>query len=63
MRVTTEIKIKEGWKIEDFAPWYYLKDKWREKGDFSIPAVRNKAIYGKERKKYEERTTTGTAYH
>ncbi len=63
VQATTEIKVKEGWKIEDFAPWYYLKDKWRAKGDFSIPAVRNKAIYGKERKKYEERTTTGTAYH
>ncbi|MGO9612620.1 MAG: cytochrome c3 family protein [Dissulfurispiraceae bacterium] len=28
MRAITEIKVKEGWKIEDFAPWYYLKDKW-----------------------------------
>ncbi len=63
MQATTEIKIKEGWKIEDLAPWYYLKDKWRVPGDFSIPSVRNKAIYEKERKKYEERTTTGTAYH
>ena len=37
MRATTEIKVKEGWKIEDFAPWYYLKDTWQVKGDFSIP--------------------------
>jgi hypothetical protein len=28
MQAVCEIKVKEGWKIEDFAPWYYLKDQW-----------------------------------
>ncbi len=48
MQATTEIKVKEGWKISSFAPWYYLKDKWEVKGDFSIPPIRGKAVYEKE---------------
>ena len=63
MQATTEIKVKEGWKIEDFAPWYYLKDKWQVKGNFSIPAVKKKAVYGKEQSRYENAIKTGETYH
>jgi len=31
-----------GYKIEDFASWIYLKDKWRMPGDFSIPTEKEK---------------------
>jgi hypothetical protein len=63
MRATTEIKAKEGWKIEDFAPWYYLKDKWQVRGDFSIPPVSNKAAYKNERDSYANALKTGQSYH
>ncbi|MDA8214958.1 MAG: hypothetical protein M0Z64_06750, partial [Nitrospiraceae bacterium] len=63
MQATTEIKVKEGWKIEDFAPWYYLKDKWQVKGNFSIPTIKKKAVYGKEQSRYENVIKTGEAYH
>ncbi|MDH5768497.1 MAG: cytochrome c3 family protein, partial [Nitrospirota bacterium] len=32
----TPIKLFEGYRIEDFASWLYLKDKWAMPGDFSI---------------------------
>jgi hypothetical protein len=63
MQSTTEIRVKEGWKIEDFAPWYYLKDKWQVEGDFSIPPVKNKAVYEKENNRYKNVIKTGEAYH
>ena len=63
MHETTEIKVKEGWKIEDFAPWYYLKDKWQVSGDFSIPVIRKKIVYDKERSRYERVAGAGATYH
>lgn len=33
---TTSIKLLEEYRLEDFASWIYLKDKWSVKGDFSI---------------------------
>lgn len=33
---TTMINLIEGYKLEDFATWVYLKDKWKARGDFSI---------------------------
>jgi hypothetical protein len=36
MKNTTPIKLLEGYRLEDFASWLYLKDKWRLRGDFSI---------------------------
>ena len=59
MQALTEIKAKEGWKIEDFAPWFYLKDRWEVKGDFSVPQVKNKALFKKERTKYENAVQPG----
>ena len=63
MKVTSAIKVKEGWKLSDFAPWYYLKDKWLVKGDFSIPMVMNRAVYEIGRKQYEEGLKSGSKYH
>ncbi len=42
---TTPIKLLEGSKLEDFASWIYLKDRWKVAGDFSIRTDREK--YGK----------------
>ncbi|MDA8162745.1 MAG: cytochrome c3 family protein [Desulfobacteraceae bacterium] len=63
MRATTKIMVKDGWKIEDFAPWYYLKDKWHVKGDFSIPLVKDDALYKKELDRYEDIIKKGGIYH
>ena len=63
MQATSEIKVKEGWKLSSFAPWYYLNDKWHVKGNFSIPPVKKKVAYKKESSKYEDITKTGEAYH
>ena len=63
MQATTEIKVKEGWKVSSFAPWYYLKDKWQVKGNFSIPPVKNKKAYKNEKSKYEEVIKSGGKYH
>jgi hypothetical protein len=60
---TTEIKVKEGWRIEDFAPWFYLKDEWKVKGDFSIPMIKNKKLYQKELVRYLEVVNSGKSYH
>lgn len=32
----TPIRVVDGYKLEDFASWLYLKDKWIIPGDFSI---------------------------
>lgn len=39
---TTPIRLLEGARIEDFASWIYLKDKWVVPGDFSIKTEREK---------------------
>ncbi len=36
MKNTTPIRPLKGYRLEDFASWIYLKDKWVVKGDFSI---------------------------
>lgn len=38
------IRILEGYRIEDFASWVYLKDKWVAPGDFSIKIDRSKYL-------------------
>lgn len=63
MQALTEIKVKEGWKIEDFAPWYYLTDRWEAKGNFSIPAVKKKAVFKRERTKYDNAEKSGSGFH
>lgn len=44
LRNTTPIKLLEGAKLEDFASWVYLKDKWVMPGDFSIKTDRAKYL-------------------
>lgn len=42
LKNTTPIKVKEGYKLEDFASWIFFKDKWSMPGDFSINADKHK---------------------
>ncbi|NOZ59994.1 MAG: cytochrome C [Euryarchaeota archaeon] len=39
LRNTTPIVTKKGWSIADLAPWYYLRDKFYARGDYSLPEV------------------------
>lgn len=40
----TPIRLLEGARLEDFASWVYLKDKWVAPGDFSIKTDRRKYL-------------------
>lgn len=37
IKATTPIKLYPGGRLAQFAPWYYLKDIWQVRGDYSIP--------------------------
>ncbi|MBF0488225.1 MAG: hypothetical protein HQK98_08710 [Nitrospirae bacterium] len=39
---TTPIELMDGAKLEDFASWLFLKDRWKVPGDFSIKADKDK---------------------
>ncbi|HET6516203.1 MAG TPA: hypothetical protein VFG09_13665 [Thermodesulfovibrionales bacterium] len=52
MRNTTPITVLEGFRLEDFASWIYLKDRWKVPGDFSIKLDREK--YGTSLKLFRE---------
>ncbi|MBF0517293.1 MAG: cytochrome C [Nitrospirae bacterium] len=39
---TSPIELMDGSKLEDFASWLFLKDKWKVPGDFSIRADSDK---------------------
>ncbi|MCX8026612.1 MAG: cytochrome c3 family protein [Thermodesulfovibrionales bacterium] len=42
MILESEIKVSDGYKLEDFASWIFFKDKWHVPGDFSIKTDREK---------------------
>lgn len=42
IRNTTPIRLLEGARLEDFAAWVYLKDKWVAPGNFSIGTDKRK---------------------
>lgn len=44
LKNTTPINLLEGSRLEDFASWVYLKDKWVMPGDFSIKTDRGKYL-------------------
>ena len=47
MKARDKIEVLDGFRLSSFAPWVFLPEKWVIRGDFSIPAV-------KDRKKYAE---------
>jgi hypothetical protein len=44
METTSPVKVLPGYTLTDFAPWLFLKDKWKMPGDFSIKTDREKYI-------------------
>ncbi|MFN3395554.1 MAG: hypothetical protein ACK4Z9_02005 [Thermodesulfovibrionales bacterium] len=44
LKNTTPLNLLEGARLEDFASWVYLKDKWVMPGDFSIKTDRAKYL-------------------
>jgi hypothetical protein len=63
MRSNTEIRVEEGYRLSDFAPWYYLGDAWQVQGDFSIPPVKLPAAFDKELGRYGRIVKSGAPYH
>ncbi len=63
MQATTEIKPNAGSKIEDFAPWYYLKDKWHITGNFALPPIIDQLKYQKEIQIFSVVREEGGRYH
>lgn len=45
MRADEKIDVSEGHKLSSFAPWFYLQDRWRIKGDFSLPVPKDRNTY------------------
>jgi len=39
------IQPETSYNLSAFAPWFYLKDKWRVNGDFSLPVIRDRKGY------------------
>lgn len=39
------IEVSEGYSLSSFAPWSYMKDRWHIKGDFALPAIRDRKEY------------------
>jgi hypothetical protein len=63
MRADSEIRIEDGHRLSDFAPWSYLGDAWRIKGDFSIPPVKDPGEFEKELRRYDRISKPGGVYH
>jgi hypothetical protein len=40
-----KIEPEKGYSLSAFAPWFYLKDAWQIKGDFSIPVIKDRQQY------------------
>jgi hypothetical protein len=45
MRADEKIEVSEGYKLSSLAPWFFLKEAWALKGDFSLPVIRDRAAY------------------
>ncbi|NVN93419.1 MAG: cytochrome C [Desulfuromonadales bacterium] len=40
-----KIEPEQGYSLSAFAPWIYLKDAWKIKGDFSLPVIKDGKQY------------------
>jgi len=40
-----KIELEPGYTLSALAPWVYLKDKWRVRGDFSLPPLKNRKAF------------------
>ncbi|GFO56477.1 cytochrome c [Geomonas sp. Red276] len=39
IRADEKIDVAQGYRLSSLAPWFYLKDAWAIKGDFSLPVI------------------------
>jgi len=58
-----KIQPETGYTLSDFAPWHYLKDKWQVKGDFSLPAIRDRKGYNAARVDFETARKSGILHN
>jgi hypothetical protein len=42
-----KIEVLAGYSLSSLAPWFYLKDRWRIEGDFSLPAIKDRQLYNR----------------
>jgi len=40
-----KIELEPGYTVSALAPWVYLKDRWRIRGGFSLPVIRDRQRY------------------
>lgn len=43
------IEVSEGYKLSAFAPWAFLKGNWSITGDFSLPEIKNRKNFEKQK--------------
>lgn len=53
------IEPEKGYALSSFAPWLYLKDAWQVKGDFSLPAIRDRSAYERIKSNWEAARKAG----
>jgi len=63
MRADEKIEVSEGYKLSSLAPWVFLKDAWRMKGDFSLPVIRDRTTYETLRKDPATPMGRGVIHH
>lgn len=57
------IQPEKGYSLSAFAPWLYLKDKWQVKGDFSLPAIRDRKGYEASRSNLDSARKSGMLHN
>lgn len=40
-----KIELEKGYTLSALAPWVYFKDSWQVRGDFSLPAIKDRKAY------------------
>jgi hypothetical protein len=45
IKANSPIVPDQGTTLSSFAPWSFWPEKWRVKGDFSLPALKNRTLY------------------
>lgn len=58
-----KIEPEQGYSLSAFAPWVYLKDAWRIRGDFSLPVIKDRKRYETFRDSPDTRENAGIMHH
>lgn len=57
------IQPEAGYTLSAFAPWFYLKDKWQVRGDFALPAIRDRKGYEAAQINFESARKSGMLHN